>query len=87
MRTAATNDAGVSAISNRCETVFRIDPSRSRASYRVAEKIVGHTAHHATGSTNGIAGDLAINRADPPASRVGEIVVHFPRAGFSVLPG
>jgi polyisoprenoid-binding protein YceI len=57
------------------ETVYRIDPTRSQVTYSVAEKIVGQTAHHATGSTNGIAGDLAVNRTNPAASRVGEIVV------------
>jgi polyisoprenoid-binding protein YceI len=57
------------------ETVYRIDPTRSEVSYGVAEKIVGQTAHHATGSTNGIAGDLAVNRTSPAASRVGKIVV------------
>src|SRR6516165_801182 len=57
------------------ETVYRIDPTRSVVSYSVAEKILGQTAHHATGSTNGIAGDLAVDRPNPAASRVGEIVV------------
>ncbi len=57
------------------ETVYRIDPTRSQVTYSVPEKIVGQTAHHATGSTNGIAGDLAINRTNPAASRVGQIVV------------
>ena len=58
------------------ETVYRIDPTHSEMSYGVDEKIVGQTAHHAVGTTNGIAGDLALNRADPSASRIGKIVVN-----------
>ena len=45
-------------------------------SYGVDEKLFGQTAHHAVGTTNGIAGDLALNAADPSASRVGQIVVN-----------
>lgn len=56
------------------ETVFRIDPSRSSISYAVDERIVGQRAGRATGSTSAIAGDLAVNRADPGRSRVGRIV-------------
>ena len=58
------------------ETVYRIDPTHSSMTYGVDENIIGQTAHHATGSTNGIAGDLALNAADPSASRVGKIVVN-----------
>ncbi len=45
------------------ETIYRIDPTASKASYGVDEKIVGaRLAHHATGSTQGIVvGDLAVN--------------------------
>ncbi len=58
------------------ETVYRIDPTHSSLTYGVDENIVGQTAHHATGSTNGIAGDLALNTVDPSASRVGTIVAN-----------
>lgn len=57
------------------ETVYRIDPTRSSASYTVDETFVGSDPRRTTGTTNGIAGDLAINAADPAASRVGDIVV------------
>ena len=57
------------------ETVYRIDPTQSKVSYAVDENIVGQTASHATGSTSGIAGDLALNPTDPAASRLGQIVV------------
>ena len=57
------------------ETVYRIDPTQSVATYGVDEKIAGATADHATGSTNGIAGDVALNAASPSSSRVGEVVV------------
>ncbi|GAC1316019.1 MAG: hypothetical protein NVSMB12_12410 [Acidimicrobiales bacterium] len=56
------------------ETVYRIDPSRSTISYAVEERIIGQQAGRATGSTNAIAGDLAVNRSDPGRSRIGRIV-------------
>ena len=58
------------------ETVYRIDPTQSEVKYGVDEKLVGQSAHHAEGTTNGIAGDLALNSANPAASRVGTIVVN-----------
>ncbi len=58
------------------ETVYRIDPTQSTASYGVDEKIIGQSAHHATGTTNGIAGDIAVNPSDPSASRLGQIVIN-----------
>jgi polyisoprenoid-binding protein YceI len=58
------------------ETVYRIDPTQSKVSYAVGENIVGQAAGTATGSTQGIAGDLAVNRATPAATRVGQIVVN-----------
>ncbi len=57
------------------ETVYRIDPTRSSVTYEVDEKIVGQSSGTARGSTNGIAGDVAVNATDPAATRVGEIVV------------
>ena len=58
------------------ETVYRIDPTHSKVSYAVDEKLFGQTAHRAVGTTNGISGDLALNAAHPSASRVGQIVVN-----------
>ena len=58
------------------ETVYRIDPTRSALSYAVEEKLFGQDAHEAKGTTNGIAGDIAVNATDPAASRVGQIVVN-----------
>jgi polyisoprenoid-binding protein YceI len=58
------------------EKVYRIDPASSSLSYAVNEKLFGHTAHKAVGTTNGIAGDLALNATHPSASRVGQIVVN-----------
>ncbi len=58
------------------ETVYRIDPTASRLTYAVDEKLFGQDANRAIGSTNGISGDLAINATNPPKSRVGEIVVN-----------
>jgi hypothetical protein len=58
------------------ETVYRIDPTHSKLTYAVQEKLLGHGTHRAEGSTNGIAGDLAINNDNPNASRVGQIAVN-----------
>ena len=57
------------------ETVYRIDATHSEVTYAVDERIVGQSAHTAHGSTSGMAGDIAVNAADPAASRVGQIVV------------
>ena len=62
-------------VANPGETVYRIDPTQSKVTYQVDENIVGQAAGQATGSTSGIAGDLAVNSTDPGASRVGQIVV------------
>lgn len=59
------------------ETLLRIDPTSSSLTYEIQETFVGKKASTATGVTNGIAGDLAINRADLAASRVGDIVVNI----------
>ncbi len=59
------------------ETVYRIDPTQSSVTYGVDENVVGQTANHATGTTNGIAGDLAIDASDPSSSRVGKIVINL----------
>ncbi|HEX2577171.1 MAG TPA: YceI family protein [Aquihabitans sp.] len=58
------------------ERLYRIDPTRSSLTYEVDEELGGRKTSTATGVTNGIAGDLAIDPADLAASRVGEIVVN-----------
>jgi len=58
------------------ETVYRIDPTQSELRYAVDEKLFGQSAHTAEGTTNGIAGDIALNTTNPAASRVGEIVAN-----------
>ncbi len=58
------------------EKVYRIDAASSALSYAVNEKLFGHTAHRAVGTTNGIAGDIALNASHPSASRVGQVVVN-----------
>jgi polyisoprenoid-binding protein YceI len=60
---------------NTGETVYRIDAGDSKVTYSVDENIVGQTASTATGTTSGIAGDIAVNAANPSASRVGQIVI------------
>ncbi|MEZ5382622.1 MAG: YceI family protein [Microthrixaceae bacterium] len=57
------------------ETLYRIDASQSKVTYRVEEKLAG-ASHTATGTTQGIAGDIALNTANPADSRVGDIVVN-----------
>jgi polyisoprenoid-binding protein YceI/mono/diheme cytochrome c family protein len=58
------------------EKVYRIDPTASHVGYAVQEKLFGHSAHKAEGTTNGIAGDIALNESQPAKSRVGQIVVN-----------
>ncbi|MFN8052098.1 MAG: YceI family protein [Acidimicrobiales bacterium] len=55
------------------ERLFRIDPSLSKATYAVDEEFAGNTTGTATGTTRGIAGDIAVNTGNPAATRVGEI--------------
>ena len=59
------------------ETVYRIDPTGSQASYEATEKIALSSSHRVTGVTNGIAGDIALDTANPPASRVGQLVINL----------
>ena len=59
------------------EQLFRIDPKLSKASYAIDEEFAGNTTGTAVGTTQGIAGDLAINTANPSASRVGEIDINI----------
>ena len=47
---AYTVPAAPRLVAGSGETVYRIDPTRSQLTYRVAERIVGQTASHATGS-------------------------------------
>ena len=58
------------------QTVYRIDPTQSQLQYEVAEKIVGATASHAKGTTNGIAGDIALDPNAPAGAKVGDIVAN-----------
>lgn len=58
------------------ETVYRIDPTESSLTYEVAENFAGKETSTATGVTNGIAGDIALNASDVGASRIGDIVAN-----------
>ncbi len=58
------------------ETVYRIDPTKSSLTYEVQEEFAGRDTSTATGVTNGIAGDIALNADDLSKSRVGEIVAN-----------
>ena len=56
--------------------VYRIDPDRSNATYRVGETFFDQRGFViAVGTTNAVAGDILIDPANLPASQVGEIVV------------
>ena len=59
------------------ETLLRIDPMASSLTYEIEEKFVGRSMSTATGSTSGIAGDIAINESALEKSRVGQIVVNI----------
>jgi mono/diheme cytochrome c family protein len=58
------------------ETVYRIDPTASSLTYEVDENFAGRQTSTATGVTNGIAGDLALNADDLSKSRIGDIVAN-----------
>jgi len=58
------------------ETVYRIDPTRSSLTYRIDESFVGKGTSTASGTTHGIAGDLAINADDLGSSRIGKVVAN-----------
>lgn len=57
------------------QTLYRIDPVRSSVTYAVDERLAG-VSRTANGSTQGLAGDLVINDADPSASVLGEVMVN-----------
>lgn len=57
------------------QTVYRIDPSRSTATYEIGESLAG-TRSTAEGETKGIAGDVLVDDASPTDSEIGEIVVN-----------
>ena len=57
------------------ETILRIDATQSEVRYAVHEKLAGQDAGTAKGTTQGIAGDIALNLESPAESRVGEIVI------------
>ncbi len=58
------------------ETLYRIDPTASSLTYRIQESFAGKQTSSATGTTHGIAGDIALAPADLAESRVGPIVVN-----------
>lgn len=57
------------------ETLYRVDPLRSSVTYEVEEVLAG-VESTARGTTQGIAGDLVVDDADPGRSRAGEVVVN-----------
>ena len=60
------------------ETVYRIDPTHSSLSYRIGEHFAGRSSDAtATGTTNGIEGDLAVDPVHASAARVGVIVANL----------
>jgi polyisoprenoid-binding protein YceI len=63
-------------VANSGETVYRVDPTHSSLTYAISEKLFGHKTHTARGTTNGIAGEIALNERAPAQSRVGQIVVN-----------
>lgn len=56
--------------------IYRIDPEKSQASYTVDETFFDMRGLvTVTGTTNGVAGDILVDYANPSASKIGEIVV------------
>ncbi|MEZ5140401.1 MAG: YceI family protein [Acidimicrobiales bacterium] len=58
------------------ETVYRIDPTASSLTYEIDEEFAGRDTSTATGVTNGIAGDIALNADDLSKSRIEEVVAN-----------
>jgi polyisoprenoid-binding protein YceI/mono/diheme cytochrome c family protein len=56
------------------ESLYRVHPRRSTVTYEVEEQLAG-VSKVATGSTQGIAGDVVVNESDASRSRFGEIVI------------
>jgi polyisoprenoid-binding protein YceI len=64
------------ASSGPARTLYRIDASRSEASYTVDETFFdARGLVTVVGTTNAVAGDILFDPANPPASQIGEIVV------------
>lgn len=63
------------AAGDSSQTLYRIDPLESSVTYAVEEILAG-VSRTANGSTQGIAGDLVIDDADPSASVLGEVMVN-----------
>ena len=59
------------------ETLLRIDPRHSSLTYSVDERLGGAKTSTATGTSNGIAGDIALNTSSIEKSRIGDIVVNI----------
>jgi polyisoprenoid-binding protein YceI len=75
-RTAQTPAGSVESPPSSAARVYRIDPDRSKATYRVGETFFDQRGFViAVGTTNAVAGDILIDSANLPASQVGEIVV------------
>lgn len=68
--------APIAEVDDEVERLYRIRPDDgSVVSYEITERLVG-TKRTTTGATAVVAGDIAVNTADPARSRVGEIVVN-----------
>ncbi len=59
------------------QKVYRVDPTHSALTYKISEHLIGAATSHATGVTNGIAGDILIDPTTPANSKVGTIVVNL----------
>ena len=58
------------------DSLYRIDPTRSSLTYEIDEKLGGQS-RTASGTTHGIAGDIALAEDDLGESRIGQIVVNI----------
>jgi polyisoprenoid-binding protein YceI len=73
---AGSTPPGTGVPSAEAAQVYHIDPAQSEASYRVDETFFDMRGFVVvTGTTKGVAGDVLVDKANPPASRIGEIVV------------
>lgn len=66
---------------NSSQSLYKIVPEQSEARYNVKEKFIGIEGTVIVGSTQGLSGQILIDRENPEKSQVGEIIVNVEQLG------
>ncbi|MBA3945977.1 MAG: YceI family protein [Herpetosiphonaceae bacterium] len=74
---AATTASNATSAGSSGTQVYRIDPAQSQAAYHAKETFINRNNQFnaPVGVTKAITGEVTINRAQPAASRIGDIVI------------